>query len=398
MSIYHRDRRAYREGSKSSMNSKGSVSERYKMTSRYFVFFGLFLAAVLAFPVAYAQLGVVLSLGENVYTSGESITIMGIVESPSSSPVIIQVWNPNNKECSVQNVTVSDNSSFKAEPIVLSGDLCGIEGTYTVKAFYGEFEGSATFEVKAADTNASNSEFQMMLDILNRAQQNVNNKIADYQAGGEIVPDDIYAIYQEGVDEVKLAKEATDLDSANNHAKNALMAFREVYASLVVLEMGTEPASVDPAEEISELTQEIARAIEFKNKLTSTAGASDVGAVEISLEAFDGAIGEASEYLAAGDLDAASEWLEEANHILNDIHESLIQNAEKQRLENFAAGLESKANMLNEVAETSGDSEALVVIEQAVNLISEARENISDGNYDLAKDQLREANDLLNSV
>ncbi len=363
-----------------------------------FTFFGIFLASVLAFPLAYGQSEVVLSLNQDVYVTGESLVIMGIVDSPSNSPVIVQVWNPNSKQCNVQNVDVNDNGSFKAQPIVLSGDACGIEGTYTVKAFYGEFEGSTMFEVKVSDTNAGNGKLQMLLDILNRAQQNVDNKIADYQASGETVPDDINAIYQEGLAEVKLTKEAADLDSARNHWKNALMAFREVYASLVVLEMGTEPASVDPAEEISELKQAVARAIEFKNKLTSTAGATAVGAVETSLEAFDDAISESTQYLESGDLDAAGEWLAEANHILDDIHKSLIQNAEKQRLEKFASGLESKANMLKEVAETSGDSEALEVVEQAMNLIDEARENISEGNYDLAKSQLREANDLLNSV
>lgn len=363
-----------------------------------FVFFGVFLAAVLAFPVAYGESEVVLSLGKNLYVSGESVVVMGIVESPSNSPVIIQVWSPNNKECGVQNVTVNDNGSFKAEPVLLSGDICGIEGTYTVKAFYGQFEGSTTFEVKVLGDTNGNGKLQILLDIMNRAQQNVDNKIADYQASGNTVPDDIDAIYQEGLAEVKLTKEAADLDSVKNHVKNALMAFREVYASLVVLEMGTEPASVDPAEEISELKQTIARAIEFKNKLTSTAGATDVGAVETSLEAFDDAIAESTKYLEAGDLDAAREWLAEANHILDDIHKSLIQNAENQRLEKFATGLENKANTLKEVADASDDSEALVAIEQAVSLITEARQSTSEGNYDLAKSQLREANDLLNSV
>ncbi|MGH9923014.1 MAG: hypothetical protein ACRD38_09705, partial [Nitrososphaerales archaeon] len=156
---------------------------------RAFLFFGVFLASVLAYPVAYGQSEVVLSLND-VYVSGESLVIMGLVDSPSNSPVIVQVWNPNNKQCSVQNVDVNDNSSFKAEPIVLSGDVCGIEGTYTIKAFYGQLEGSTTFEVKVSDANEGNGKLQMLLDILNRAQQNVDNKIADYQASGETVPDD----------------------------------------------------------------------------------------------------------------------------------------------------------------------------------------------------------------
>jgi cellobiose-specific phosphotransferase system component IIA len=363
-----------------------------------FTFFGIFLTTVLAFPVASAQSGVALSLNKDVYASGESLVIMGLVDSPSNSPVIVQVWNPDNKQCSFQNIDVSDDGSFKAEPIVLAGDVCGVDGTYTIKAFYGELEGSAMFEVEVSDTSVGNGKFQMLLDILNRAQQNVDNKIADYQAGGETVPDDIDAIYQEGLTEVKLTKEATDLDSARNHWKNALMTFREVYASLVVLEMGTEPPTVDPAEEVSELKQAITRAIEFKNKLTSTAGATAVGAVETSLEAFDDAIAESTKYLESGDLEAAREWLAEANHILDDIHKSLIQNAEKQRLEKFASGLESRANTLKEVADISGDAEAQAVVEQAMNLIEEARGSISEGNFDLAKSQLREANDLLNSV
>lgn len=375
------------------------------MRTRYlmaFVLFGILLASGFAYP-AYAESEVVLSVDKQVYVVGESVVILGLVQSPSSIPAIVQVWNPDNKACSSQEVNVQDNGSFKTQPILLSGELCGVEGTYSIKVFYGQFEASATFEVQApvTDAKAGSSRLEILLDILNKARQNVDNKIADYQASGETVPDDINAIYQEGLAQLELTKQAVDAEDANstrNHAKNTLMAFREVYANLIVLEMGTEPTSVDQAEEISNLRQEITRAIEFKNKLTSIAGAGAVGAVETSFEAFDGAISETSEYLEDGDLEAASQWLEEANLILDDIHKSLIQIAEKQRLENFAEGLENKANMLKEIAETSGDSEALAVIQQAMDLIADARQKASEGDYDITKNLLRQANDLLNQA
>jgi len=387
-----KDRRAYSEGFQLRINTKRFVNERYKTSLGYFKVFMLFsilLASTLAYPASYGQSEVVLSLDKRVYTVGESVVIFGFVPSPSNIPAIIQVWNPNNEACSFQQVSVNDDGSFTASPILLSGRTCGIAGTYTIKAFYGEFDGSATFEVQLPTTTqkAGNGRLQTLLDILNKSRQNVDNKIADVQGKGIVIPDDINAVYNNGLAEFESTKQAVnagDTDSAKEHAKNAMKAFREVFAALITLEQGEveaptaasqeEEKDLEKAEEVSRLRQAIARAIEFKNKLMNIAATSAAtSAIQVHIADFDKAITEAAEFAEKGDIDAAASSLARVNLILSDIHKSLMENAQKHRLDRVK---EFVAKTVERIDRMIADAKALGIPQEVIDALEAAKQKM----------------------
>ena len=386
------DRPAYREGSQSCINTKKFVSERYKMRVRYFkafMLFGILLASALAFPASYGQGGVVLNLDKRVHTVEESVVIQGIVQSPNNIPVIVQVWNPNNEACSFQQINVDDDGSFTASPILLSGRTCGMAGTYTIKAFYGEFDGSTTFEVQlpTASAKAGNGRLQTLLDILNRARQNVDNKIADLQGKGIDIPDEVNAMYKGGLAELELAKQAVkadDTNSANEHIKNAMKTSRKVFAELTVLEQGeTETPSavskavqedLEKAEEISRLKQAIAQAVEFKKKLKKIAEASAVEANIADFDKnFDKTIAEALALADKGDVEAAAKSLAKARQILADIQKSLMENAQKQRLDKAK---EFVAKTIERIDSMIVDAKALDLSQEVIDALEAAKQKI----------------------
>jgi len=389
---FARDRRAYREGSQSRINTKKFVNEGYKMNWRYFkafMLFGILFTSALAYPASYGQSEVVLSLDKRVYTAGESVVILGFVQSPDNIPAIVQVWNPNNEACSFQQVDANDDGSFTAMPILLSGRICGIAGTYTINVFYGEFEGSTTFEVHmpTASAKAGNGRLQTLLDILDKARQNVDNKIADVQGKGITIPDEINTIYEEGLAEFESAKQAVnadDADSAKKHAKNAMKAFRQVFAKLIQLEeeeetevptvtSQAEQEDLEKAEEVSMLKQAIGRAIEFKNKLTKIAGTNATSALGTSIVDFEQAIAEAKGFIENGDVDAAAKSLAKARQILTDMQKSLMQNAQERKL---SKAKEFAAKTVERIDRMIADAKEIGLPQEVIDALEAAKQKL----------------------
>ncbi len=379
--IFIKDRCTYRKGSQSRINNKKFVDQRYKMSakrSKGFTLFGILLASVLAYPASYGQSDVVLSLDKRVYAVGESLVIHGLVQSPSNVTAIVQVWNPNSEACSFQQVNVNNDASFTADPILLSGRLCGVTGTYTIKVFYGEFEGSTAFEVQqsTASTHGGNGKVQAILNILNKAKQHIDNKIADVQSKGIAIPDDTNVTYENGLAELESAKQAAkadDPDSMKEHAKNALKAFKTVFALLTMLGQGETKAStavnqatqqeLEKAEEVSKLKQAITQVMELKNRLAKIASTSSNSIIEAGFADFDKVITEASDFADKGDVDSATKSLAEAKQILLDIHKSLVQNVQKQNLnraKEFVAKTIARIDRMIAEAKATGLSQEVI--------------------------------------
>ncbi len=354
------------EESQSHINTKNMGDHAYKMRGNYvkaFVILSILLASTFAYPSSYAQSGVMLNLAKRDYVVGESIIVSGIVQSPSSNVlVIIQVWNPNNEACGSQQINVSEDGSFIAIPIKLSGRVCSIPGTYTVTAFYGESEGTINFEVQApvAVTQNANERLQTLLDILNKAKQSVDNKISDVQGKGIGIPNDVMEMYEEALVEVQETEDVVaegDVNAAKEHATNAMTMLRKVFAALAQLEEAkTEvTASTDSTEEsddlkraekISELRQAIVRTIEFKNKLANIAATSNVSA---NFKDFDSVIEEAKLHVEQGNIDEAARALAKARKILSDIQESLTQRAKEYRQNKAREFVEKTVQRIDEM-------------------------------------------------
>ncbi len=351
---------------------------------------GILLFAGLAYPASYAQSEITLSLDKRLYTVGESVVLVGAVDVPGNIPVIIQVWNPRNEACTFQEVGVNNDGTFTASPILLSGRVCGAPGTYTVKAFYGESEGSITFEVRAQPAAETNGKLQTLLSIVKRAKESVDQKVADLGTKGIQIPDDITQVYDQAVSALgatEAAVDAGDSDSAKQYFKDALKSFKKVFGALTELEQvpAVEAVQAQPkaerqeasAEESARLEQAISRALAFMNKLTKLAASNDLTIPEEDLAAFNSAIDEAREYLDNNDTEAAAQSLARAKQISNDINRSLIQKVKEQkqnRVERFIAQtIERIDEMIEEVKSLGLPQNVIDVLEEAKRRISAAK-------------------------
>lgn len=358
----------------SHINTNHKGDHAYKMRGRYvkaFVIFGILLASTVAYPRSYAESEIMLNLDKRVYAVGESVTVSGIVQSPSSNvPVIVQVWNPNNEACDSQQVNVGNDGTFIVRSVKLSGKVCSIPGAYTISAFYGDQDGKTTFEVQApaAVTQNANERLQTLLLILNRAKQNVDNKISDVKGKGMEIPSDVMETYQQALLEVQETEDAVaadDAPAAKQHTTNALSAFRQVFAALTLLEDETndkaaagstpeESEDLKKAERVNKLRQAISRAIDFKNRLRNIATTSNTTSnVSANFDAFDTAIKEAAKLVEDGKIDEAAGALENAHHILNDIQKSLTQKSKDQRLSKAREFVERMAKRIDEMIQNA---------------------------------------------
>jgi len=111
----------------------------------------IIFAIMLVFPAqAFAQTSEAVVLLDNygTHSNGERIFVFGkITNILSDKFLIMQIVNPNNDLCQIQQLTPLSNGLFITEPIPLSGKLCGIAGVYTIKINYGDYSSTSTFEV-----------------------------------------------------------------------------------------------------------------------------------------------------------------------------------------------------------------------------------------------------------
>jgi len=71
---------------------------------------------------------------------GETVIIEGQIHAiPNGIPVLIKVLNPKGGVCQFMQIDMNDakETKFKADPIVLQGKFCGIDGEMTVAADWG---------------------------------------------------------------------------------------------------------------------------------------------------------------------------------------------------------------------------------------------------------------------
>ncbi|MEM2760277.1 MAG: hypothetical protein QXU32_04000 [Nitrososphaerales archaeon] len=369
---------------------------------------GLLFASIMAYP-AYST-GIVINRDKDVYVSGESVIVTGITHSPSDRvSVIIQIRNPNNELCDSQLVNVSSNGSFIARPVELSGRICTIPGVYTIMVFYGEQEGKTTFEVRRS-AQSTDERLQTLLTIVNRAKQNVDNKVIEVQNKGIVIPDDVIAVYERALLEVKQVEEAVnagDADTAKEHAKNAMSTLRQVFAALTLLEHETRDDASDrsameeddlkKAEEVNELKEAIARAIEFRNRLHSIAVDSNaVADVSDNLANFDIVINEALRLVEEHSTDEAAGTLANARQILNDIQQTLIQHAKDQRQLKAKEFVDKTVSRINEMIENAN---AIGLPQYVIDALENAKAKLLAAKdvteiLDAAKDIKVEANDF----
>lgn len=100
---------------------------------------------------------------------GEHVWLHGQITAPVSGQyVIIQIANPRGDLCSIQQLEPLSGGSFVSNGVPLSGPLCGVEGSYDVRIFYGEYRASSSFTVGPAveDTRSAEEQFANAKSVL----------------------------------------------------------------------------------------------------------------------------------------------------------------------------------------------------------------------------------------
>ena len=100
------------------------------------------------YALAQTSQAVVLLDSFGTHEIGERIFVFGHVSNILADKfLILQIVNPNNDLCQIQQLTPLSNGFFITDSIALSGKLCGVTGQYTVKVYYGDYSSLSSFEV-----------------------------------------------------------------------------------------------------------------------------------------------------------------------------------------------------------------------------------------------------------
>ncbi len=84
------------------------------------------------------------------YDYGEPLFIYGQIANISDDLfLIMQIINPQGDLCQIQQLVPLQNGVFITDVIPLEGRICGLDGKYEIKLFYGDYTKSATFSVSS---------------------------------------------------------------------------------------------------------------------------------------------------------------------------------------------------------------------------------------------------------
>ena len=104
--------------------------------------YAIFFAILLLVPAhAFSQSSdrIVLLGNFDEYEKGENLFIYGsLPKVDPESFLILQIINPKGDFCQIQQLTPLSNGLFLTESIPLQGRVCGIQGNYELKLFYGD--------------------------------------------------------------------------------------------------------------------------------------------------------------------------------------------------------------------------------------------------------------------
>ena len=127
-----------------------SLNKSFQLTVMLFTIFGLF------FPTT--TFAISLSTDKSDYNYGDSLTVTGQVSPVEEGQfIVLQIINPTQADIVIadQFLPTSQGSFSKTYP--LEGPKLNLDGTYTLKIFYGEWFES-TFQFKTQVKSDSSSE------------------------------------------------------------------------------------------------------------------------------------------------------------------------------------------------------------------------------------------------
>ncbi len=110
------------------------------------VLFVILLVPAHAFSQSPDRITILDNLG--TYQKGQILFVFGQVANVTPDAfLIMQISNPRGDLCQIQQITPLSNGVFITDPTPLSGNICGIEGNYNLRLFYGDHAKSSLFTV-----------------------------------------------------------------------------------------------------------------------------------------------------------------------------------------------------------------------------------------------------------
>jgi len=127
-----------------------SLNKSFQLTVMLFTIFALF------FPTT--TFAISLSTDKSDYNYGDSLTVTGQVNSVEAGQfIVLQIINPTQSDIVIADQFLPTLQGFFSKTYPLEGPKLNLDGTYTLKIFYGEWFES-TFQFKTQVTSDSSSE------------------------------------------------------------------------------------------------------------------------------------------------------------------------------------------------------------------------------------------------
>jgi hypothetical protein len=123
----------------------------------------------------------------DIFDQGEILFVYG--KLPNVIPesfLILQIINPNGDLCQIQQITPLSNGLFLTESIPLNGRICGLEGDYQLKLFYGDYSKTENFQVSSvsmdtkSDSQYLDSAIKLVSEKIDFVQQKTNAGVVLY--------------------------------------------------------------------------------------------------------------------------------------------------------------------------------------------------------------------------
>ena len=196
------------------------------------------------------------------FDKGESIFVYG--KLPNVIPdsfLILQIINPNGDLCQIQQITPLSNGQFLTESIPFNGRICGLEGDYRLKLFYGDYSKTENFKVSSDSTDIKSgsqyldSAIKLVSEKIDFVQQKTDAGVIFYSERLSAITNQtsdntietLEIIYVDLWDEFFIEEEIFEIDSSFRPAVSDAL---ESTADLVE----TNKLSFDVAKEIDRVT------------------------------------------------------------------------------------------------------------------------------------------------
>jgi hypothetical protein len=341
---------------------------------------------------------------KDFYTEREKAIVVGVIPegAPAGYAVLLRISGPEGVECSVQNVLPDSDSSFVSRPIDFAG--CG-PGQYSVMAYYAELNANSTFTVSnnTKVESVNKLELRLLKNVAIQAQETVNRKLREYLESSSVLPEELADKYSIGVFEASLVLQAADFGDtaeAKKHLIFAVKHFREVMNSLssdhiIFGDAISVQASSSPENEGMQVRYE--RLKEFYFRLEEVAQKNNAKD-EDEFGSIVSLLARSKQLIDEGNFSEAGMGLDDVSTRLESIRQELYHvqpgasnstsDLQAEKLSNIADRFEKNAHA---ILESSAATRVNATLQKALQLISQARVDIANGDYGSARSNLSAA-------